>query len=507
MSKSHILKRIIQFFWSIKPQEMKLFIPMAIIIFCLLFNFGALRAVKDSLVVPAVGAEVISFLKLWLVLPSAIVFTLAYVKLSNSYPIETVFYIVVMSFLLLFIFFAFVVYPNQELLHPSEELINTMTMKYPYLQWILRICGKWSYAIMYIICELWSVVVINLIYWQFTNSIFNTQDAKRFYPALGMVGNLGLVVAGSVLISCAKETNIFIIGGNCSNQLEITFKLVIVAITLFGIVAIMTFRYLNIILANRNITLSDNIDLKEKYNILHTSRTRLSLYDSINLILKSRYIRCIAFIVICYGLTINILEGPWKSKVKELYPSTQEYIHFMGQYNIFMGISCVVFMMFSNCILQRCSWIVPALVTPVIIGVTGVLFFLMIIIDRTYNTVFSNFFACDPLYLVVLIGSLQNTLSKSSKYSFFDATKEMAYLPLNIELKTKGKAAVEIVGMKLGKSGGAFVQFIIFTLYPSATFSSISDILMLVFIVVMLIWLTNIITLCHKYISLDHENI
>ncbi len=61
-----------------------------------------------------------------------------------------------------------------------------------------------------------------------------------------------------------------------------------------------------------------------------------------------------------------------------------------------------------------------------------------------------------PLMLAVIVGTIQNIMSKSAKYSLFDPTKEMAYIPLDQEQKSKGKAAIDVVGARLGKSGGSF---------------------------------------------------
>ena len=62
------------------------------------------------------------------------------------------------------------------------------------------------------------------------------------------------------------------------------------------------------------------------------------------------------------------------------------------------------------------------------------------------------------LLVAVYVGLVQNVLSKATKYAIFDPTKEMTYIPLDKDSKTKGKAAIDVLGARLGKSGGALVQ-------------------------------------------------
>mmetsp|Transcript_35352 Transcript_35352/g.71631 ORF Transcript_35352/g.71631 Transcript_35352/m.71631 type:complete len:139 (+) Transcript_35352:1257-1673(+) len=91
------------------------------------------------------------------------------------------------------------------------------------------------------------------------------------------------------------------------------------------------------------------------------------------------------------------------------------------------------------------------------IGVTGLAFFGLTIFAPFFEPVAAAV-GTSPLMLAVLVGAAQNILSKSSKYSLFDPCKEMAYIPLDQESKTKGKAAVDVIGNPLGKSGGSLIQ-------------------------------------------------
>jgi ATP/ADP translocase len=364
---------------------------------------------------------------------------------------------------------------------------------------------------MYIFCELWSGVVINLMFWQFANHIFDTKHAKRFYPTLAMVGNLGLIFAGNILIFFAgvkspsntivedaivlNDINQYI---QCQNMLQ-----PIISITVcFGIISLLLFNIMH-----RYILKSDNTKTTGVH-LLEDTKTKLSLKDSFKLIAQSKYIGHIVLLLICYGLVINILEGPWKAKIRQIYPDTINYIAFMGHFNILMGISSVIFTIIGSNILRRSSWLFSATLTPAMLLCSGMIFFIFVLCSANHTIVqeIQKFIPeFNPLYAAVIVGAMQNILSKSTKYSLFDSTKEMAYIPLSMELRTKGKAAVEVIGSKFGKSLGAFIQSMIFIIIPSATFDSIIWQLLVVFVIVVVIWIKNTISLNHEYLKLVSE--
>jgi AAA family ATP:ADP antiporter len=62
------------------------------------------------------------------------------------------------------------------------------------------------------------------------------------------------------------------------------------------------------------------------------------------------------------------------------------------------------------------------------------------------------------LHIAVILGTIQSLLSKTSKYALFDPTTQMAYIPLDPDSKVKGKAAIDVLGSRIGKSGGSLIQ-------------------------------------------------
>src|SRR5579863_7361028 len=109
------------FFWPVHNFELKKLLPMFFLFFFINFNYTILRDTKDALIVtaPGSGAEAIPFLKVWGVLPFAILFMIAYAKLSNMMSKTRLFYTTISAFIAFFAFFALVLYPCRDILHPT----------------------------------------------------------------------------------------------------------------------------------------------------------------------------------------------------------------------------------------------------------------------------------------------------------------------------------------------------------------------------------------------------
>ncbi|WP_342278872.1 NTP/NDP exchange transporter [Candidatus Tisiphia endosymbiont of Myopa tessellatipennis] len=472
--------------WPIEWHENKKFLPMAGMMFCILLNYSTLRSIKDGFVVTAIGPEAISFVKTYVVLPMAVLLMVAYVKLCDILKQENVFYAVTSFFLAYFVLFTFVLYPYPELVHPNPETIDTLSIAYPNFKWFIRVVGKWSFAIFYAISELWGSMMLSLLFWQFANQITKTEEAKRFYSMFGMLANLSLPVTALILgYFLSKETQIV------SEELKFTPLFVIMMSS--AVVIMLLYRWMN----QHVLTDPTLYDSTSKAN--KKGRVKLSLIESFKMIFSSKYLGLIALLIICYGVSVNLVEGVWKSKIQQLYPTKEEYTMYMGQFQAWQGVTAILFMIVGSNILRRVSWFTAAMITPVMMLITGIAFFVFIFFDSTIAMYVTGLFTSGPLAVAVMIGMIQNILSKATKYSLFDATKNMAYIPLDKDLRTKGQAAVEVIGGRFGKSGGGIIQSTFFILLPAFTFTEATPYFAGVFFVIVILWLYAIKALNKEY--------
>lgn len=479
-----MFQKIKNIVWPISWHENKKFLPMAAMMFFILFNYSMLRSIKDGFVVTEIGAEAISFLKTYVVLPSAIIAMIVYAKLCNVFNQQKVFYIVSGFFVAYLAVFTFLLYPNPSLFHPDTNTIENLSGTFPNFKWFIKIVGNWGLASFYTISELWGSMMMSLLFWQFANQITKTEEAKRFYSMFGLIGNFSLPLTSLVLAT--------FLGENAPSYFDLKFTPVLVIAIVNTLIVMVIYRWIN-----SNVLTDPSLYTPEAKT--KKSKVKLSLGESFKLIFSSKYLGLIALLVLAYGVSVNLVEGVWKSKIKELYPTKEAYTAYMGQFQGYMGAGAILFMLIGSNILRAVTWGTAAALTPLMILVTGVIFFALIFLGDDIAQHLTGIVACSPLVLAVMVGMIQNVLSKATKYSLFDSTKEMSYIPLDNELKTKGKAAVDVVGGRLGKSGGGIIQSTFFMLMPTLGFVEAMPYFAVIFFFVVLLWLYAVRALSREY--------
>ena len=87
----------------------------------------------------------------------------------------------------------------------------------------------------------------------------------------------------------------------------------------------------------------------------------------------------------------------------------------------------------------------------------------------------------------------------------FDPTKEMAYIPLDPEVKLKGKAAIDVVGARLGKSGGSLFQQGLLILFNASSILVVAPYIAAMLMVIAVAWLFAVRSLNKRFIDLNAQ--
>lgn len=472
---------------------------MFFIYFLISFNYNALRAYKDSLVVTASnsGAEAIPFIKVWAILPSALLLTFLFTRLANRFSRERVFYIMLGLFLAFFFLFAFVLFPAQEFLHPHAFADRAQAFLPEGFKGFIALFRNWTFTLFYVMSELWSTAIMSVLFWGFANEVTKVGEAKRFYILWSIGANIAGIFSGQAAIYFSGGVFLsWLPYGKDAWEQSIFF--VCCAVILSGLVIIAVFRWLN----------KHVIHPSEKAQALTEApkeKIKMSMRKNFALLARSKYLLCIALIVLCYNLGINLVEVVWKNQIKQVYPNPNDYNVYMGEVMTWMGVIATVISVFiTGNVVRKLPWVTSALITPVITLIAGIGFFYFSVFQNVGISWMPAVLGASPLLISVMLGSMHNCLTRACKYTVFDATKEISFIPLSRESRLKGKAAIDGVGSRIGKSGGSVIHQGLLILF--STVAASTPYVAGIFLIVVLIWVLSTISLGKQFDSLVAEN-
>ncbi|NGX37201.1 MAG: hypothetical protein K1000chlam2_00354, partial [Chlamydiae bacterium] len=187
-------------------------------------------------------------------------------------------------------------------------------------------------------------------------------------------------------------------------------------------------------------------------------KIQMGIRKNFKYLVKSKYLICIALVVLMFNISLTLIEVVWKDQVKQLYPNPNDFNAYMCNVLTWTGVVATFGAFISGSIMRRFSWTTSALIPPCIFLVTGVGFFSFLLFKDTALASLALIVGSTPLVVGVFFGSMQNVLVRASKYTLFDATKELSFIPLSKESRMKGKAAIDGLGSRLGKSGASVIH-------------------------------------------------
>ncbi len=388
-------------------------------------------------------------------------------------------YVMFSAFLLFFILFILVLYPARDLLHPHATADYLTKVLPAGCKGFIAMYRYWTFTAFYVMAELWSNVVLFMLFWGFANQITRLNEATRFYGLFGIGANLSGVAAGLAAGALYRDhLDARLPFGTSGWEQTMTMLLGLVVFAGFATMAI--FYWIN----SRLLPDPRYYDPQEMPNE-KGAKVKLSLGESFSCLLRSKYLLSLAFIVIAYNLVINLVEILWKHEMRELYPHPGDYNLYLNSVTTWTGLLATLFAWFvTGNSIRKFGWTFTAMLTPAILLVTSVGFFSCFLAEESMNAMMPALFGTTPLAMAVFFGSTQNIFCRAAKYSVFDSTKEMAFVPLSTESKMQGKAAIDGMAVAIGKSSGSIIhQSLLLTLASFVASAPYTAILLLTVIV------------------------
>jgi AAA family ATP:ADP antiporter len=454
-------------------------LPLGAIFFGASFNLAILQSLKDSIMVTTAGAETLPFLASFVVLPSSLGFFLMYGKMVETLPSKMIFYVSVVPLVAFYLLFTLVLYPNHAALHPMW-LVDAVSQWVPQgLMGLVKVVQYWTFSLFYCSAELWGSVVISVLFWSLANEVCTISEAKSVYPLMGIAANVALVLSGNFV----KLVNTQIAVGNTYVSL---------CWLVGGIVTMSSFMALAKTVLDKFV-IGDYCSLDPTTAAKPKRKNKGNMAESFAIIRESPKISNLAILVMSYGISHRLFEFAWKGSLRALYPTAQAYQTVLAEVAIATGWATITFMILGKFVFQYLGWGAAASATPVAMLASGGVFFLLSLLSGSMAASGNMMFGLEPTtmaFMGVAAGAITQVFARSSKFSLFDPAKEMVYIEMSKEEKSKGKAAVDLIGSQIGKSGGAWVTQALLLVTGSMTASL--PIIAGVFSVVIFSWLNAV---------------
>ena len=472
--------------WPIHGFELKKFLPMSFLMASILIVYTMVRDLKDTFVQKYAvlgGTELISALKLWFVLPVAFLIVIVFSTLVSKFGMKKTFYIVCTFFAAFFAIFAWILFPNVDKIHLSKATMESMRETWPrVLYYIIPCLGNWSYTLFFIFAETWGTLAVSSLFWFFANEITKKSEVKRFYALYPFIGNIGTFACGTLITEMSKAKGA---------AFDRNVKILVSVASLFCVITMTLYYYIHATVLT-DPKLYDPSEVKPK-----KKKAKVSPMDGIKILASSPYLFLIFVLPLSYGIVINLYEGVFKGHMRATLTDASLYTQMTGRLTQATAIATIVLTFLSVTLLSKYRWKFNALVTPVSILFLGLSFFGLMFYKNAGG---KTFLGMSVPMLAVWMGLIGDAVAKGIKYCLFDTTKSMTFRPLDPYTQAQGQGAVEVLGGRGGKAGGALITYLLLNVIAAgSTVLSHTPTLFILMLLFLLAWIGSIFKLSGMY--------
>lgn len=422
-----------------RPRNWYLFACMFAVFLLLNLNFAVLRSVRMTLAVADLGggAHWVPMFELFGAMPGAFIMTWGLARLLKRHSIEKVFFATLALFLGFFLLFSISIYPalqSYRLANPEGNiLVPAFSM------------------IFYTMSELWKPALAVILFWGLVNQYLPIAEAKKLYAPLMLGGSVGAMFASPIISVCTSET-LWGIDSSSPLHWKYSFNAIIGIVVLIGIVTAALYHLLWKELSRSDFKADSPLPAKEEHL---TSGKVLAC-------LKDPQLRLLAWIVVADYFAYSLGEVIFLGIAKMLYTNPSDYCNFMGKLATWSGVlTFLSSLLIAPYFLQKHKWVVSAMVTPVCLLITETLFFVSI---KSQHIGFLGWSHSEWISMVVFLGAVQYTLCRGMKYSFFDASKELAFVYMPETIRMNGKLVVDGLSARVGRGTSSLLSLALLSL-------------------------------------------
>ena len=165
------------------------------------------------------------------------------------------------------------------------------------------------------------------------------------------------------------------------------------------------------------------------------SKNKVSLKESFAYLFQSSYARYLALMVVSYNIVYNIADVLWTHQLDKRFADANTLNAYLAKLDFYTGIISVMLaiFIFSN-VIRKFGWRSTALISPALWFITSAALYCSLMLEVNDSLLFLSYILLHLPFneLIIMLGTMQMCLGKASKYTIFDQSKEIAYIPLSL---------------------------------------------------------------------------